>query len=295
MNQVQDPPNSQDRELEELLELLDSGKALEAVYAGELSEENEASLEILASLPYALAPNAVNPQVKTALLESIEQGGLVPSSNASSSAEASSKGADVIPFGRPAGKNEVGSEERSNNWRFLAMAASLAITLLGASVLGQRLHEQTLQVDRLQANLMEATEANKALLLEKEWLGKHRIQTTAGVADGAIPLHRVGVASSGNEVREAEAVVFICGPHDHWYLTVREMETAPDGMNYHLWFLTDQGPVHAGGLNVEHSAQTVHDHLPDDLRGILITLETDSAPQRPEGLPVLRGEQTIML
>ena len=60
---------------------------------------------------------------------------------------------------------------------------------------------------------------------------------------GAMPrgLDRPEGASGNDSARRPEGIVYVCGAHQQWYLSLRGLDPPAEGGEYHLWFMTEDG------------------------------------------------------
>ena len=90
----------------------------------------------------------------------------------------------------------------------------------------------------------------------------------------------------------------MCGHHQRWYLTAQHLDPAPDDQEYHLWFMTEEGAIDAGVVEVGEGGSALLRNLtmPQGTHGFAITLEavgTDDG--EPHGPTILRGDEPVRL
>lgn len=236
--------------------------------------------ELLGLLPYALDAEAPPPAVKGRIMAQVA---------ATAGGEASdAPAAPVVPFTRPAAPP---APPRSA-WRF-AQAALLAASLAGIVFLGSTVREQSRQIARLQ-NQVAATSLERAEVVrirEEAEAYRSRLHMVTNVARYAYPLHTVSTVSSG---QKPEGIVYVCGAHRQWYLSLRGLEPPPEGAEYRLWFMTDGDKIDGGVLDVRAGASIEMEdvRLPDGTHGFAVTLEKQDTP---ESLTILLGDDVVNL
>jgi Anti-sigma-K factor rskA len=89
----------------------------------------------------------------------------------------------------------------------------------------------------------------------------------------------------------ARGILFVAADHQHWYLSLDELEPAPPGMAYKLWFEADQGMVPAGAFTAEPGApiELSSEQMPAGTKGVMVTLEKDPQAPAPAGPEILRA------
>ncbi|MEO1085475.1 MAG: anti-sigma factor, partial [Acidobacteriota bacterium] len=66
--------------------------------------------------------------------------------------------------------------------------------------------------------------------------------------------------------------------------------------DYHLWFMTQDGPVDAGVVEVDGGIAGLRDlNMPDDTSGFRLTLEPSNTGDQPSGDVILVGESPVSL
>ncbi len=234
--------------------------------------------ELLGLLPYELATEVPPAQLKEAIMARVAAGQDARS--------------PVVPFERPAPR---AMPARRPVWGF-AQAAVLAASLVGLGFLSATVWQQNQQIAQLngqvQASALYQDDVRRAR--DEMRTLRNRLEMVTTVARQAYPLRTVSTASASEFAPKPEGVVYVCGAHQQWYLSLHGLEPAADGGEYHLWFMTEEGKVDGGVLDVrpgapaEMEAQT----MPDGTHGFLVTLEK---PGQPESLEILLGESAINL
>ncbi len=244
--------------------------------------------ELLGLLPYQLAAESPPARVKDAIMAQA-----AGHSAAGVPAEAS----PVVPFERPSRPEPA----PRSAWRY-AQAAVLAASLLGMGFLSATVWQQNRQIAQLNGQLQASDPGQGDVLRIRDEMRslRDRLDMVTTVARYAYPLRtasaapRPGGAPGNAPVHMPEGIVYVCGMHQQWYLSLRGLKPPADGGEYHLWFMTEEGKVDGGVLEVrpgapaEMEAQT----MPDGTHGFLVTLET---PDQPEGLKILLGESAVNL
>ncbi len=235
--------------------------------------------ELLGLLPYELAADVPPSHLKEEIMARAAGG-------ASEAAEAPS----VVPFKRPATRREAPASRPA--WR-TARAALLAAGLVGFGFLSATVWNQNRQIARLNDQVAaSATDQNETLRVREEMRAlRSRLDMVTTVARQAYPLRTV--SQTGLEKPPA-GMVYVCGNHQQWYLSLRGLSPPADGGEYHLWFMTEEGKVDGGILRVRSDASSEMEAptMPPGTHGFLVTLEKRD---EPEGLQILLSESAINL
>lgn len=281
--------------------------------------EIRADLEALALLAYELEPEAPAPAVKERLMAAARasRGDSSPTVDPRSSAvdrtlqHAAMPAAAPEPVTRglepadktlkmelPAGGIPVRPSRSGPSIFGYALAAALALCLVGLGYLYGQVNAKNvviaLQQDRLQS--MGETERE----LERAQDDLRRIHDSLAmvttVAQKAYPLRPAAGGAQFVDGTIPSGKVFVCGQHQRWYLSMSDLESAPEGFEYHLWFLTEQGVVDAGKFEVRDGAARMQDlSMPDDTAGFQITLEPVGGGDVPAGKTILVGDRPVSL
>ncbi len=210
-----------------------------------------------------------------------------------------------VPAAQPAA-----AARRAGRWP-LALAAGLALAFLGLSAwlfLGllqqnRLLEADQTKIDRLQRELngerahsAEIAAARNDVDRLRSHLGDlektFSLVTSPTVEMSALrPTGRVALAS------QAHGRIYIAEDHQHWYLSVQDLQPSGTGREYHLWFFGDQGPV-SGGTFTAAPGEPVHlssEHMPRGTKAIIITLEPAAGVPAPSGPEVLRAAPPIKI
>ncbi len=182
-----------------------------------------------------------------------------------------------------------------SSWGGLAMAASLAFCLLGLGLLSALAWQQSQRIGRLQGQLAASAVDPGEIVHMREELRttRDRLDMVTTVARHAYPLR---VATTGLASRP-EGIVYVCGQHQQWYLSLRGLEPPGDGEEYRLWFMTDGGKIDGGPLDVRPDAHAEKEALsmPAGTHGFAVTLEKQGPRDEPESLTILLGERAVNL
>ncbi|MEM8960721.1 MAG: anti-sigma factor [Acidobacteriota bacterium] len=180
----------------------------------------------------------------------------------------------------------------------LAMAAALAFAIAGLAYLGGQNAELRVANSRLETELSlvqlgnEASSVQSTGLVQEVQLLRSRLDMIANTARQAYPMN--AAASAG----DARGVIFVCGAHQQWYLNVQGLSPAPDGYEYHLWFVTANGPVDGGALGVGAQSRIELEDMsmPIGTKGFQVTLEDVSTLRaKPAGEIVMVGDTPFSL
>ncbi|MEM9598366.1 MAG: anti-sigma factor [Acidobacteriota bacterium] len=181
----------------------------------------------------------------------------------------------------------------------MAMAASLVLCLVAVGYLLGQLRGKNETIASQRAELVATDLLRDDLeVARRDLVDMHdRFEMVTTVARQAYPMDVVPV-STGSPVAGADAngIVFVCGRHQQWLLTLGGLESAPAGKEYRLWFVTDDGEVDGGSFNVSGGMATVESpDMPDGTRGFGVTLEDVGHDGGPEGPWVLLGDDAVRL
>lgn len=183
------------------------------------------------------------------------------------------------------------------NFSVMALAAALAFCLIGLGYLYGQLNAKNAEIAVQAERLREVPELEATVdqLRGQLRATTDRLAMVNTVARQAYPLRRVGT-SPPTQGEEPFGRVFVCGQHQRWYLTVSGLEPAPRDQDYHLWFMTDEGPVDAGIVEVEGGVAGLRDlNMPEDTNGFSLTLEPREMGDQPQGRVILIGDSPVKL
>ncbi|HVS02859.1 MAG TPA: anti-sigma factor [Thermoanaerobaculia bacterium] len=248
-----------------------------------------------AALAWALPPASPAPATRERILARV-------------AVEPAPQGAAPSAAGAAAAARPLASSRsvRPGRWP-VALAACLAVALLGVGWLAAWLHQQL----DLQRAALAAAE-RRLERLESELAGGP-VET---VADVRRRLDEIGrqlalVTTPGTEVcplrpplgRQAPApaargLLFVADDHQHWYLRVEGLTPLAAGQEYQLWFLAGDGrQVSAGTFRIAEGApaEISSETMPAGTRAVTITLEPAGGAATPSGPVVLYGEEAMRL
>lgn len=322
------PQSPEDLSAERAVERLDSGWIpQDSVVADSGDSDIRDHLEVLALLAYELEPEAPRPEVKQGLMARIDgqadagpgvlanvtrmpsrspvdrtlqhqavAQGEVKDFRTHDQTDAGEKtlvgyASDVAPMRPP-------SERRPTPILTWALAAGLAFCLVGLGYLYGQVNAKNAVIAMQQDRLETAGDLEGELERTRDDLARMQdsLAMVATVAQTAYPLRPVSTVEG---VRRApNGKVFVCGQHQRWYLSLNDLEPAPEGQEYHLWFMTRDGVVDAGSFDVENGIAAMRDlNMPDGTQGFEITLEPigGDGGEAPSGELVLIGDRPVQL
>lgn len=194
----------------------------------------------------------------------------------------------------------------NSNVPLYLLAAGLVFCLVGLGYLYGQLQTQSAQNLARQAELEAQVDAARSVADSM----RARVQMVTDVARLAYPMQPVAGRSGGvrtvarpapGEARP-DGIVFVCGQHERWYLSLSGFEPPPAGKTYHLWFKTRDGAVDAGPVDLTDGRADVGDlTMPDGTEGFLVSLEEDrledgaEVGDEPLGQIILQGDQPVKL
>ena len=191
----------------------------------------------------------------------------------------------------------------NSNVPLYLLAAGLVFCLIGLGYLYGQLQTQNaqniLRQAELQTQMQQARQDAESM--------RARVQMVTDVARLAYPMRQISTGGSGGmrtvsrpepgDVRP-DGIVYVCGQHQRWYLSLSGFDPAPQGKVYHLWFKTEEGTVDAGPLALSEDGRAdVGDlSMPAGTQGFMVSLEdaTDEDGE-PHGQIILRGDQPVKL
>ncbi len=246
--------------------------------------EARAYTEILGVLPRGLEPVAPSPEVRRRLMAAVRAG------------------AGTLPFRRPAlAPATAGSAGPAAPRWPLALAAALAALALGlAGWLGLRVAGQAATIAELTGALSAAgersarlEEANAELTSARAELS-HRLALATSLGMVACPLKPMD-----DDHPEVRGLLFMSPGGGPWLVSVHDLEPAPEGAAYVLWFLGGGEPRRAGVLapGPDRAAQMTAETMPghEAMTGVALTLEPSPQAERPSGPMLLFGDQRISI
>jgi anti-sigma-K factor RskA len=257
--------------------------------------------EVLGLIPFELEPIAPPPQGRERLLAMVQGTESRPAAEPAP-VPAPPRGSRETPIPRliPPGRPAVAMARRPSRWP-LAIAAVLALMALGLSGwLYQQLSQERATVASLRKDLQNERARVAAALAEARDLRTASSQELATlrqrfalVTSPAVQVSAMRPAGRSPLQPAARGILFVAADHQHWYLTLRGLQPAPEGTAYKLWFVAKPGRVSSGsftarpGEALELSSET----MPADTSGAIVTLEQDPGVSVPTGPEILRSEK----
>ena len=194
----------------------------------------------------------------------------------------------VVRFPQPREGPAAQRQPARRSWGTMAMAAALAVCLVGVGYLLARTELQQSTIDLLTADL-DAAEARENLMAHDV----DQFEMITRVARHIYPMRPVATAAR----RPMTGNVYVCGQHQQWYLNVQGLGQPPADHEYLLWFITDQGTVLGGTMTLHgREAELSASSMPVGTRGFAVTLERRDAPHdEPQGDFLLLGDEAVSL
>jgi hypothetical protein len=285
---VNGEPSSEDRTILAVLDSLERepGEPLASDDSSETAETlARLYTEVLGLVPSELDPVAPKPELKARLLSAIQ-----PGAPAVSAAEPRPIPPRPMISRAPSSAPRVAMVQRRRSIWPAALAASLILALGGYC--GWLLTEQT----RLKGTIadLQGEVAAERLRAEQAMAGmrtatermRENFQLVTTPAVAVSPLRPVG-----DEASPARGLLFVAADHQHWYLALHDCPPAGQGRDYQLWWITDGG-IYSGGTFDPRAGEKVELYsktMPDNTRGVMVTLETEGGVRAPTGPEILRG------
>lgn len=264
-----------------ILDLLDArGDELAALAAPAADAEAESGLlreyvEVLGLLPRALAEVRPRAEIKERILAAIGRG--------------------AASVRRPGGGVPVARQAGWPAW-FLPLAAGIAVaTIVVTGWLVIQMQNQKLRIVELSNEVEKTRSLTVALAASQGTLAEVRARLAMVTAEGAefCPLR----PPAGSPATGARGVVVMHADQTAWYLRIEGLEPCPQGRKYTVWFATDDGAV-AGpifAVKVGEAIELMVTDRPEEINAIMITLESEPAPQAPSMEPLLFGNERTQL
>lgn len=303
---VDEPVKEGDRREEqailEALAALEAGepRAAEGERAGDgegaAAADVRAFTELLGLMPRGLEPVTPSPEVRERLMAAVRGGrtGAGPADGVAAGGP--------LPFRKPEPEpGTAGPVGRTPPRWLLPLAAALAALAFGlAGWLGVRVAEQEATIAELTDELSAAGEraellerANADLASAREKL-RHELTLATTLGMVACPLKPMD--DGFPEVRGLLVMSPDGGP---WLVSVHDLEPAPEGASYVLWFLGRDRPRRAGVLapGPDRAAQVSAETMPghEAMTGVAVTLERTPRPESPSGPMLLFGDERIAI
>lgn len=163
------------------------------------------------------------------------------------------------------------------------LVAALLLCLVGVVYLTARLDRQGAELQRQSAEL--------------DTVGRrmHMITSVARYAYRLESVPATPVASFFSPEAPPQGMVYVCGQHKQWILSLEHLPPPPPGREYHIQFRTDSGVIDGGVLRVDAMARAGMEDvkLPPGTRGFSVTLEPVDTPGDP--LLVLQSQPGVPL
>ena len=177
----------------------------------------------------------------------------------------------------------------------MALAATLLLALGGLCgwlYLRQTRMEET--IARMETEL--ATERQKA---EQSVAGMQSAMERMRVNFALVtaPAVKVSPLRPADAQNPARGILFVAADNQHWYLAVHDLPPAPEGRDYQLWWVAQEGTFSGGvfdpgdGEKVELYSET----MPAGTRDVMITMEPARGGAKPTGPEVLRAAGVYQL
>ncbi|MDY7094350.1 MAG: anti-sigma factor [Acidobacteriota bacterium] len=293
--------NSQDALLEAVLAALeeDGPSADEELR----SEGVRGHLQALALLPYALEPETPPQALRQQVMDRVRG-----ASQTSDSAEAATV-ADLSQARRSSENRRLPAPPAGGAlvWPWRLAAAVLALCVLGLGLfafsLNQRLSQQEVALatlgDTLGPNSAAGPEATATEVARLQQQLDDLSQRFTMITTTAARLYPIRPQQASLQQSRVRGVMYVCSDHQRWYVNLQGLEPAPDGREYHLWFLTADGPVDARTFQVTagQPAEMRDLTMPNGTRGVAVSLEPADEPHgpRPTGPILLKGDESMRI
>lgn len=259
------------------------------------------SAELLGLLAYQLEPETPSPVLRERLMAAVGEQAVRGAAVRGADQPAPATLGELVGgqqrfAARPAAPS--GRGERRFNGLTLALAAMLALCLVGLGYLLGQDGEQRRTIARLDQQIAGYSDDIRSVsnVLDQLNMVEHKFDMVTRVARTAYPMETVGPIDPG--APRPDGMIYVCGQHQRWYLNVDGLEPPPPDKEYWLWFLTDKGPISGGVIEVEPGvvAEKEAKNMPPGTRGFSITLEdAGHESDHPEGIAVLLAEDSVSL
>lgn len=302
-----------DAGLDDLLRTLAEGRHRDreaGAARGEAPAEGDAEdrrdLELLGLLAHELEERPPAPEVKERLMASVRAGAAGEPSAAGSVAPVASLAA--VREGREpaADRSDAGPRAAGRLPSGLALlVAALLLAVVGLAAFSGRLYlrldDQQATIAALSRQLEAASDEAQQLARAQGDLERNRLHLASRLALVATPGTEVcPLHPRGEEplYPDARGLLFLSGPRDQWYVRLANVEPAPEGRAYRLWFVLGDDFRPAGILHpgIDGAVELAGSRLPAPGRmtAVLVTLEPASrTPAHPSGPTVLYGDEKM--
>src|SRR6185312_4757426 len=293
VNDLTEPMHPEDRTILAAVEALkrdnEASGALPRADLDDTTEETRARLytEVLGLIPYELEPVLPSPGVRARLMaavQGVEAGALPKIEDARDPAPptlAEPIRLTSVPPAQPLRPASAPAPPprravRPARWP-LALAASMALLFAGiAVVLYLQLAQQRNTIDALGQQLdlergRAASAIKQARQSEADSLSmRDKFALVTSPAVQASPMR----PPAGSPLQPAaRGVLFVASDHQHWYLCLHDVEPAPAGKTYKLWFMAEGGPV-SGGVFTARPGEPVElssKEMPAGIKAVKVT------------------------
>ncbi len=253
--------------------------------------------EVAAMITYGLAPEHPAPEIRDRLMATIA--GDAPATRDRARRVVRDDSHRFPPASTLASPSEP---RRASPWT-LALAAMLGLCLVGlAFIAGQQSGPRSagsrsagprsapvVATDTASSDIETIMQAQAAMTERLNQVERNLFMVT-NIARAMYPIrqadnarlaaNRAGVRTSDHQ-GAVDGKIFVCGQHQQWYLNVRGLTPPPADRAYQLWFVTEDGPVPAGILNVDTRQPTelAAAAMPPNTTGFAISMEPVTGPR----------------
>lgn len=207
----------------------------------------------------------------------------------------------------PAAAADAGRRPPLPRW-LAATAAALVLAVLGLGAvtvtLVRQLDDQGAALVRLAGELGDSRRQAELLARSQGALERRSLSLAsqlALVANPGVEVCPLGPVGSDPLHPQARGLLFLSMADRQWYVRVANLEPAPPGRVYRLWFLTADGGAMPGGElqpGPNDGISLAGRRLPDPaiMTGATITLERRGEdPHRPTGPTILFGDEKMAI
>lgn len=190
----------------------------------------------------------------------------------------------------------------------IATAAALVVAVVGLGAvtvaLVRQLDDQGAALVRLADELGDSRRQAETLARSQGALERRSLSLAsqlALVANPGVEVCPLGPVGSQPLHPQARGLLFLSMADRQWYVRVANLEAAPPGRVYRLWFLTADGGAMPGGElqpGPDDGISLAGRRLPDPaiMIGVAITLERHGEdPHRPKGPTILFGDEKMTI
>ena len=261
-------------------------RAFELLEAGATPDPAEANyalvveyLKTWTALPLELEPVTPRPEIKEALLRRLSEASPVRS------VPKRAGEAPVVAFRRPG----TGAFPRG----YWALAAALVAAVIGLGLVSLNLSEKVQQQESALASLLLAAPLGhmEAELAAEELTYRDLPEPLFGnVSVQRSLFFQVSSADATRGTKaNLEGGMLVCAKHRRWILNLQGLQPLGNDQQYHLWFVTDGGPVHVGLVQMagDRTAQVSADRIPASVLGLLVSREGGNTVGAEPSGPIL--------